>query len=441
MSNTLRLFAIALALTPAALFAQPSFETVFEEGVQARRAGDFARAIERLERAVALRPDSAEASYQLGLVYGFSGRYGDAERQLLHARLLSPRDGDTRLALARVKAWRGDHAGALSETDALLAEQPDNLEAKAWRGRVRLYQSEPELAADEFRSVLARDPGNVDALVGLGDAHAARGEAGAARASWQRALEIDPGSTEAAERLRRLVGVERRWRLDVAGFYSSFERQSREPWREATTQLSYLYSEDTQLHVRSEMSQRFGKIDTYFQAGVDQKLLPWLSGYAALGGTPDADFREENALLGGGVARVRGNDEVIGATFITIDVKRANYSAGVVETLSPGLQQYFLDGRLWLTGKRILSDAEDRRELRGWLVRADVRPMDWLGLYAGLADAPESAEGRTQAARSRFAGIMYDISETLSLRFDYLREDRRGSYVREQLGLGFGVRF
>ncbi len=105
------------------------------------------------------------------------------------------------------------------------------------------------------------------------------------------------------------------------------------------------------------------------------------------------------------------------------------------------MQQYFFDGRFWLTAKRIFSDDERGKDLKGWSLRADMRPFERLGLYAGYADAPESSEGRTQEARSRFGGIIFDLTEDLSLRLDYLREDRLNSYVREQVGLGFGLRF
>ena len=94
MTLRLALAVLFLALTTVPAAAQPAtFESVFSEGVAARRAGNLAQAIQRLEQAVALRPDSAEALYHLGLAYAFAERYAEAEERL--SRAVLSRQNDT----------------------------------------------------------------------------------------------------------------------------------------------------------------------------------------------------------------------------------------------------------------------------------------------------------------------------------------------------------
>lgn len=99
------------------------------------------------------------------------------------------------------------------------------------------------------------------------------------------------------------------------------------------------------VHLRAEVSERFGQYDTYLETGLDHRFSEWLSAYLYGAGTPSADFRERWAVLGGAAARLWPGGNTVGATVATLDLKRAGYRTGNVDTLKPGLQQYALDGR------------------------------------------------------------------------------------------------
>jgi YaiO family outer membrane protein len=171
---------------------------------------------------------------------------------------------------------------------------------------------------------------------------------------------------------------------------------------------------------------------------IDQKLAEGASAYVTLGGAPDADFRPEWQIGAGGSLRVRGGGT---ATALTIDARQAHYPAGDIQTVSPGVEQYFADGRAWLTGRWINVFDEQGNRQSGWLARGDVMATDRLRLFAGAADAPDVSEGVVVDTFSLFGGVAYDLSDRTSLRFSIAHEDRDTGSDRLQAAIGMGFRF
>lgn len=430
-----------LAGAASAQSPEAEFETLYAAGRDARGAGDYAAASEKLEAASRLRPDNGDVLYLLGMTYGFQGRYDAATATLRRAQALQPADPDVALGLIRVAAWRGDFDSAADAAESFLQRNPDNLEARNLRGRVAFYRSRYGEAERDFADVRRRAPDNVEALIGLGDVKAATGDEAGAATLYRQAQAIDPSSPDARDRLSRGLVPAKRWRLDAALSYSDFSRQSRSAWRESFNQLTYSLNAATRLHGRFELSERFDSVDTYMQVGVDRRFAPYLNGYLYGGATPDPDFRERWALLAGGNVRLRQGDEGFGATLLTLDSKWSAFDSGHVETLSPGLQQYFAGDRAIVSLRQINSFVDSGDHLSGWSARFDVRLFERWTVYAGLADAPETSEGATVATESKFIGLVYDLTSDVAVRLDYLREERQNSYIREAAALGLSLRF
>ncbi|MDH3673680.1 MAG: YaiO family outer membrane beta-barrel protein, partial [Gammaproteobacteria bacterium] len=292
-----------------------------------------------------------------------------------------------------------------------------------------------------FSEVLLRQPENLEAVLGLGDVKAAQGDYDRAEANYRRAATIDPTSAEVAERLSRERPRTFSWRLDTNGSYSRFSRESRPSWRESFNQISYQVSPNTVVHGRWEISERFDRLDNYFQAGVDHRLSDRVSGYIYLGFTPSANFRERRAASGGGAVRLGSGQDRFGPTVFTIDTRQATYGTGDVTTIIPGLQQYLLAGRLWLSAKWINTLDEIDRHRKGWSARVDGQVVWRVILYAGLADAPETQANLTLDTRSYFGGIVVQLTPRLSARLDYLHEDRQDSFIRESVNMGISFNF
>lgn len=63
-----------------------------------------------------------------------------------------------------------------------------------------------------------------------------------------------------------------------------------------------------------------------------------------------------------------------------------------------------------------------------------------MRLRGGFSDAPESSDGATVDVRSVSLGAEVDVTERITLRLNGLKEDRT-AYDRDEVNLGFGVRF
>lgn len=421
--------------------AELSVDTLYRNGIGAKAAGDLDAAARDFERALALQPDDVDVMVQLGLVYGAEQRYGEARALLERAGRLAPGDLDVPTARAHVEAYAGNFAAAEAAVEAVLAQQPQNVDALTLAGRLAYYRKDYPAARRRFETALATAPDDPDALLGLGDTLRAEGDEDAAEAAYRKAEAAAPGSREIAERLAHRPPVPRRWRLDSAFSYSRLSRVPTPDWKETFDQLGYVFDNGDIVHGRVEASERFGRYDAYLEGGLDHRFDDRLSGYAYVGGTPAAHFREHIAGLGGGGYKALDGGDLLNATVLTFDGKVADYSTGDVETVRPGIQQYFFKGRFWGTAQSITIRDENGHLQQGWLLRGDVIPVERLIVFAGLAEAPETSDNVTARTRSQFAGGALEITDDLVLRLDYLREDRARSYLRQAVTLGVAVRF
>ncbi len=421
--------------------AEMSAATLYRDGVAARKAGDFRTAERDLQAALRLEPRNADVLLELGLVYVATRRYDEARTELHRALQIAPNYVDVRLSLARLDAYTGDYAAAQTIVDQVLVQYPSDEEALVLAGRIAYYRNDLAAAQQRFEAALAQAPNDADALMGLGDVRAAAGDDVGARSLYERALALAPHSDELRQRVTRPVRQRYRWRFDSAFAYSLLSRQPQKDWKELFNQLSYQLSDATTIHGRVDESERFSQYDTYIEAGVDRRFSDSVGAYFYAGGTPVAHFRERITGMGGGTLRLARGGSAVGATVATLDGKVADYVSGDVETIKPGIQQYFLGGILWVAGQSITTRDENGRFLQGWLAKVGGDLTDRLRLYVGVASAPETSENVTAETRSAFGGAIYDLTDRIALRLDYAHDDRRRSYIRNAFALGISVRF
>ena len=125
---------------------------------------------------------------------------------------------------------------------------------------------------------------------------------------------------------------------------------------------------------------------------------------------------------------------------LRIDGRHAEYPAGDVQLLTPGVEQYFAGGRVWVTGQWI-NVFEDGRHESGWLVRGDWMPDGGTRLFAGVSDAPDLSEGIVVETFSVFGGVSIDVGRRATLRLSLAQEDRASGADRLTTALGLGTRF
>ena len=133
---------------------------------------------------------------------------------------------------------------------------------------------------------------------------------------------------------------------------------------------------------------------------------------------------------------MRGGD---GATVLSVDARHQDFPAQHVTTIAPGLVQYFAGGRAWVTARAFGVVPEDQDMQVGWLVRADVAPVDRYRLFAGLADGPDTDLGVVTDVTSLFGGIELPLGERFALTAAVGREWREAGADRTDFRLGLKV--
>ncbi len=321
------------------------------------------------------------------------------------------------------------------------AAEPANADVRLQLGLALLAAERLDEAEAALRETLRLAPAYEDARIALARVARRRGDLAAARAELER---VNPANGEAAALRAELAQGDARgprlpspWQLDLDGSYSALSSGAPD-WREASVQLRRQASESTAIAVRVEHSRRFGLDDTYGEARVDHRLAGGGNFYLSIGATPNADFRPRWQAGAGIAARVRGGPS---ATLLTLDARQARYRSGDIQTVSPGVEQYFGGGRFWATGRLINIFDEAGRHRLGWLGRGDFQIRPDLRFYAGLADAPDTSEGVVVDTFSLFGGLSWDVSRQTTLRLSAAREDRESGPDRVQLSTGVGLRF
>lgn len=97
-------FGVALA-APSAADTARAIEQAVKAASQARAAGNLAAAETQLTRALKAAPNHYRATYDLGLVYGQSGRTAEAINALQHAATLRSRSEDQDYEIYNTLGW------------------------------------------------------------------------------------------------------------------------------------------------------------------------------------------------------------------------------------------------------------------------------------------------------------------------------------------------
>ncbi len=311
---------IAILLWLAVLSSNPAFSLdvglLQKQGVDARRAGRFAEAEARLREAARLKPDDADVQLQLGLTLTSLKKLKDAERALGRALELAPDYADAKLGLARIAFFRGKFESARKTTLEVRSIRKDDKDVQDLLNQIdralegRRLERRTRQPAEDRRSSTGQKAGQGTANVN-------------------------------------------RWRIDADGSLSVLTGE-RQNWREGNARIGFQVQPGTVVSAAIQAANRFGISDTYVEGRIDQKVFRGdLTGYLYVGATPNAHYLPEWVTGAGGTARVVQQRGLFAATVLTLDARYATYVAGPVRTVSPGMQQYFLDGRLWLTGRWI----------------------------------------------------------------------------------------
>jgi tetratricopeptide (TPR) repeat protein len=158
-------------------------------------AGDVTGATECLETALALDPALAGAWNNLGLIHLGAGRFAEAADAFAKAMQQRPGVADALRNFVSAKARLGHYAELRPVLEAALAADANDAEAHAALGLVELKGfAAPAAALPHFERALKLRPDHAEWLVHRGIALHDLGRIDEALASHEAALAIDPGS-------------------------------------------------------------------------------------------------------------------------------------------------------------------------------------------------------------------------------------------------------
>jgi protein O-GlcNAc transferase len=130
----------------------------FQEGTRLAQSGRLDEAILALTRAVALRPELAEAHFNLGSAYRDRGNRAAALDAYKNALALRPSWADAELALGTVLRELGKLEEALEHLARAIALQPDCADAHQELGNARTAMGDWRRALEHFRRAAALTP-------------------------------------------------------------------------------------------------------------------------------------------------------------------------------------------------------------------------------------------------------------------------------------------
>lgn len=279
---------------------------------------------------------------------------------------------------------------------------------------------------------IAVHPQDSDALVQRGYAHLALGHEGLAEKDFRAALVIASDYEDARAGLAVIAerrGETSRTFLVAGGSFSDLEAGRRD-WWEASLAGEAPISRQAALGGRATWYRRFGLEDVELEGRVSAHPTENLWLRASIGGAPSADFRPQVAIGAGADLRV---SEGMSATILSLDAAWQRFPLQEVVSVTPGITQYFGEGRWWATvrGIGIIPQGGDL-EL-GALGRIDYAPAERQRFFIGAVNGPDTDLGIVTRVTSAFAGAEFPLNERWSLMPSVAKEWRDNGADRTEV--------
>ncbi|MCA1686433.1 MAG: tetratricopeptide repeat protein, partial [Planctomycetia bacterium] len=163
-------------------------------------------ALERLDEAIEVDPNQADAHLRRGRALEALGRTDEALAAYFRTLEFAPNSTEARLRVATLQLDHGEPDQALARLDAVTEQDPENAEARHQRGRAHLALQHLPQALDDLKFAAGRLKDRPDVHYHLAVALAADHETGAALEAAGRALALAPDYAEAlilTQKLRR----------------------------------------------------------------------------------------------------------------------------------------------------------------------------------------------------------------------------------------------
>ena len=413
----------------------PDYDQLIAQAVELRNQGQMATAESMFRQAYDIASNKSEAAYLLGLVVAFQQRYQEAYDIIEEGLALYPQDLNLQLAKARVLSYQGMTSEAQELIRAILEDTPDNDEARNLSARIALYQQRPDYARTQFEALLQEQPQNLEAAIGLYDAQSALGQTLEAEETLKLAAQLAPGHIDVLSRQGN-AELEQTLQDSISLGYSHSETSSQtQDWHERFAQYTKQYSRHTEQSFRISHFRRFGLTDTSISTDVLLRKLSANPIFISARYTPDAEFIARASLSAGTSFRLSEGTERIGTSIISPSIQISDYLSGTVKRVDLNLEHYLRNIDAWVSlGSGTVIDENNDRS-NGFQVSAhwqfSARSRIGFAHYNGA----ETENSVTRKSRSNSAYLIYDLSSSLSTRWDLGRTYRSNSKPRSNFAL------
>jgi Flp pilus assembly protein TadD len=154
--------------------------------------GNISRSTESFKEPLRLRPDRAQAHYELGQSYYETGDYKAAATSLEEALRLQPDFFEALVLLAKSYQHAGLYASAVSVLQKAVLLQPTNLDVRTSLGTALILAGQPQDAIAVLEEVARLSPASALVYTHLGQAYRLTGKFQEALNAFTQALRINP---------------------------------------------------------------------------------------------------------------------------------------------------------------------------------------------------------------------------------------------------------
>ncbi|HEX2094013.1 MAG TPA: tetratricopeptide repeat protein [Longimicrobiaceae bacterium] len=203
-----------MAPAPAPRSDHLGSSTYMERGWSAIAAGDQARAIKELNRALELAPNDPQAESLLGWAQMLREQYDEALYTYSKVLMKEPNNPLARVNLGYICLKKGIFGEAIEHLSRVIRQDTDRkaaLYAHLYLGMVYLEREMYQDARGFFRKALELGPNLIEAYWELGRAHYLDGDPRGAAEAWRRGVEtnrFNPWGEKCGEALARLEAGE-----------------------------------------------------------------------------------------------------------------------------------------------------------------------------------------------------------------------------------------
>jgi tetratricopeptide (TPR) repeat protein len=149
---------------------QPNhFDALVRLGWTAQTLAYYPRAVEALQKALELRPDTFAPRLSLAEILVFQGHFEEAQPHFERLRVQQPRNPSVLFGLARCLAGRNQHEQAIQLLDRLLASHPNDWKALSERGWLAVHLDRPTEGESFLRRAYALAPPDLPLLMRMAD--------------------------------------------------------------------------------------------------------------------------------------------------------------------------------------------------------------------------------------------------------------------------------